>query len=87
METRVDHGDVVTREKRPTPPDPSNESNAADPPTRANPSSLTAWERISFTITHALASGLLACLSLRGFHRFGQLFGTIEWLLNCKRRR
>ena len=87
MESRVDHGDVATRGKRSTQPDLSNKSGASDPPTGANPSSLTAWERISFAITYALASGLLACLSLRGFHRFGQWFGTIEWLLNYKRRR
>lgn len=87
MESRVVHGDDVTREERPTQPDVSYESDASDPPMRANASGLTAWERISFTITYALASGLLACLSLRGFHRFGQWFGTIEWLLNYKRRR
>ncbi len=87
MESRVIHEDVVTREERPTQPDLSNESDGSDPPMRASGSGLTAWERISFTITYALASGLLACLSLHGLHRFGQWFGTIEWLLNYKRRR
>lgn len=48
---------------------------------------LTVWEYTSFTITHALATGLLYLLSLEGLYKFGRMFGTIEWLINFKRRR
>jgi lauroyl/myristoyl acyltransferase len=30
---------------------------------------------------------MLACLSLSGFYLVGRLFGTLEWLINFKRRR
>ncbi len=49
--------------------------------------SLTAWERFSFSVAHATACGLLRLLSLRGLYRFGRWFGTVEWLINFKRRR
>ncbi len=48
---------------------------------------LSLWEYVSFTTIHAVAAGLLACLSLSGFYKFGRLFGTLEWLINYKRRR
>jgi lauroyl/myristoyl acyltransferase len=48
---------------------------------------LTVWEYTSFTITHVLATGLLYLLSLQGLYKFGRMFGTIEWLINFKRRR
>ncbi len=48
---------------------------------------LSRWEHISFTVIHAAAACLLAELSLSGFYRFGRIFGTVEWLINYKRRR
>jgi len=48
---------------------------------------LSRWERTSFALTHAATSGLLLVLGLRGLYRFGQAFGTLEWLINYKRRR
>lgn len=52
----------------------------------ADPAGLTVWEYVSFTIAHAMTGWLLACLSLSGFYRFGRMFGTLEWLINHKRR-
>lgn len=52
----------------------------------ADPATLTVWEYVSFTIAHAMIGGLLACVSLSGFYRFGRIFGTLEWLINHKRR-
>lgn len=45
------------------------------------------WKLVSFTLTHAVAAFLLSVLSLSGLYRLGQLFGTLEWLINYKRRR
>jgi lauroyl/myristoyl acyltransferase len=42
---------------------------------------------VSFTVAHAAVAGLLLVLSRDGLYRFGRLFGTIEWLVNYKRRR
>ena len=38
-------------------------------------------------MAHAAASDLLAALSLRGLYHFGHLFGSVEYLINAKRRR
>jgi len=48
---------------------------------------VTFWESASFTAAHAVASGLLLGLGLSGLYRFARLFGTLEWLINFKRRR
>jgi lauroyl/myristoyl acyltransferase len=48
---------------------------------------VTWWENVSFAATHAVLSATLFCLSLRGLYRLGRLFGTLEWLINYKRRR
>ena len=48
---------------------------------------LTVWEYTSFTVAHAVATGLLYLLSVPGLYKFGRWFGTIEWLINFKRRR
>ena len=49
--------------------------------------SLTPWETLTFTLTHATVSALLAVLSLRGLYHFGRLFGTAEYVINFKKRR
>jgi lauroyl/myristoyl acyltransferase len=62
----------------------------ARPPARTEPAlpgKLSAWESISFTLAHALTAGLLALLSLRGLYLFGRCFGTLEWLIDYRRRR
>ena len=48
---------------------------------------MSTWERISFAAAHAATSALLFCLNLPGLYRFGRLFGTLEWLVDYKRRR
>jgi lauroyl/myristoyl acyltransferase len=45
------------------------------------------WEQVSFTVAHAVTAALLYCLNLSGLYRFGRAFGTLEWLVNHKRRR
>ncbi len=65
-------------------------STAVDSPAKApgaEEPGISLWKRISFECTHAAVSILLWCLSLKGLYRFGQLFGTEEWLINYKRRR
>jgi len=53
----------------------------------ADGASVSTWERASFACAHAVAAALLLCLSLEGFYRFARLFGTVEWMINFKRRR
>ncbi len=63
---------------------------AADTTTSAGKSRAPAlgwWKRASFSVVHALATALLHGLSLRGLYKFGRFFGTLEWLVNFKRRR
>jgi len=48
---------------------------------------LSWWESISFRVTHTAASVVLGILSPSGFYRFGRLFGTLEWIIDYKRRR
>ncbi|MHC4067111.1 MAG: lysophospholipid acyltransferase family protein [Planctomycetota bacterium] len=45
------------------------------------------WQQAAFTASRAFCSAFAACFSLRGLYLFGQLFGTLEWLINYKRRR
>jgi lauroyl/myristoyl acyltransferase len=48
---------------------------------------LSFWDRVSLGTVHTAASFLLILLSLRGLYHFGRAFGTLEWLVNYKRRR
>jgi len=48
---------------------------------------LTFWESVSLTVARLFTAWLLALLSFRGLYRFGCCFGTIEWLINHRRRR
>ncbi len=48
---------------------------------------LTAWQRFSLGFVHTVMAGLLGVLSLRGLWVFGRVFGTLEWLINYRRRR
>lgn len=64
------------------------------PPTRIRPDPateasdrLSRWETFTFAAAHSGVSLLYRVLSLRGLYRFGQWFGTVEWLINYKRRR
>jgi len=53
----------------------------------AGVASLRRWERLSFSVAHAAVSLLLAGLSPKGLYAFGRAFGTLEWMINYKRRR
>lgn len=48
---------------------------------------LSWWAYTTFTLAHAASSALLLLLTLPGLHWFGRVLGTIEWLINYKRRR
>ncbi len=65
-----------------TAPLPSSVERNEGEPRRLNP-----WEYLSFTAAHTAASVLLFLLTLPGLHWFGRVMGTIEWLINYKRRR
>lgn len=45
------------------------------------------WEWFSFFVIQAVVKGLVTCVSLSGLYRIGRMFGTLEWLLQYKRRR
>jgi lauroyl/myristoyl acyltransferase len=75
----------------PNPP-PANdplvaEGAASDAARAGEPTRLDGWEYATFTLAHAAGSALLSILSVNGLYRFGRLFGTVEWLINHKRRR
>ena len=44
------------------------------------------WPRLSFGVVHAATAMLLRLVGLRGLYICGRVFGTIEWLINFKRR-
>lgn len=62
-------------------------SNVAARHSAPKATSLRVWQRISFAIAHAGVRLLMVCLSLKGLYRFGRMFGSIEYLINYKRRR
>jgi len=65
-------------------------SVASGAPLRAaktNGGDLTRWEYVSFTAAHVLTACLLAGVSLSGLYKIGRLLGTLEWLIDYKRRR
>ncbi len=45
------------------------------------------WAQFSFNVVHGGAAVLLRVLSIRGLYLFARGFGTLEWLINYKRRR
>ncbi|MCH8852158.1 MAG: lysophospholipid acyltransferase family protein [Planctomycetes bacterium] len=57
---------------------------SAEPPREAK---LGWWEHVSLVSVRFVAKALLACVSLRGLYRFARAFGTLEWLLDYRRRR
>lgn len=66
---------------------PSATANASSQARAQDEKTVTWWENVSFTATHAALALLLRFVSLRGLYRLGRLFGTMEWLINYKRRR
>lgn len=65
----------------------SDDSTAHRPAPPAVEKPLGFWPRLSFGLVHAATAVLLRIIGLRGLYLFGRLFGTIEWLINFKRRR
>ncbi len=69
----------------------SSASSAIAPtPTDAGQSSradLSLWERLSFGTVRWAMAAVLACLGLTTVYRLGRMFGTLEWLIDYKRRR
>ncbi len=45
------------------------------------------WERFSFSVIHGVGGALFKMLGLSGLYAAGRAFGTLEWLINFKRRR
>ena len=70
----------------PTTPAPDAPPPSAEPSQPALPR-LKAWKRWSFLAVQGTLRVLAAVLTLPGLYRFGQFFGTLEFLINYKRRR
>ena len=51
------------------------------------PAGVSLWQRVAFTTVRGFLWGFASLFSLRGLYVFGQFFGTLEWLVNYKRRR
>lgn len=45
------------------------------------------WAQLSFNVVHGCVAVLLRVLTIRGLYLFARGFGTLEWLINYKRRR
>jgi lauroyl/myristoyl acyltransferase len=48
---------------------------------------LSAWDSLSLGLVHGTLIVLLKLIGLRGLYVLGRAFGTLEWLVNYKRRR
>ncbi len=53
----------------------------------ASSGAFSTWDKFSFGVAHVFASSLAKLFGLRGLYAFGRAFGTLEWLINYKRRR
>ncbi len=57
-------------------------------PSSTNASSpFTAWDKLSFGVAHVFVSAVTRLVGIRGLYFFGRGFGTLEWMINYKRRR
>jgi len=71
----------------------SNQGTAKDQRIASEPSgascsnSFSAWDRLSFGVARAFISAVVTFVGIRGLYLFGCGFGTLEWLINYKRRR
>lgn len=45
------------------------------------------WPQLSFAVAHATVRGLLIVLTLPGLYHFGRAFGTLEYIINRRRRK
>ncbi len=62
-------------------------TTAGSPVSTPDGAAVGLWQRFAFSTTRAVLWGLMVLLSLRGLYLLGQGFGTLEWLINYKRRR
>ncbi len=63
------------------------EEAASEGPRADDSAGLNWWDYSTFTLAHAVTRALLLILTLPGLHWFGRVLGTLEWLINYKRRR
>lgn len=78
MDAGVNQTDAISAARAPS----------AAPPKRVHDSAgVSAWQRISFGVVHRVIGWLYALLGLHGLYKFGRCFGTLEWLINYRRRR
>jgi len=67
----------------------AEEPVAGAPPAEAEgeAQALTWWQRFSFGTLETVLWGMRGVMGLKGLYQFGRCFGTVEWLINYKRRR
>ncbi len=66
----------------------TRETVAISPSTPApEPACVSAWERFSFASLRVVLYAMARCLTLPGLYRFGRFFGTLEWMVDFRRRR
>ena len=63
------------------------EATATNPGPSHSPATLSLWEHLSFSGAHKLCGVLLLIFRLRGLFHLARAFGTLEWLINFKRRK
>jgi len=66
--------------------DVATAANVEEPGSPAAAAPLPLWRRLSFELIRTFLWGFARLFSLRGLYLFGQAFGTLEWLINYKRR-
>jgi lauroyl/myristoyl acyltransferase len=57
------------------------------PTTSTAETGVSLWQRLSFGAVRTFLWGVMVLFSLRGLYLLGQGFGTLEWLVNYRRRR
>ncbi len=65
----------------------TNQSANSAPSGAKAVSSFSTWDRLSFGVAHAFATAVAKLVGIRGLYFFGRSFGSLEWLINYKRRR
>ncbi len=66
---------------------PAALSANTDPSPASERETLGAWQRFSFSLIHKIVAAQLWVLGLSGLYVFACWFGTVEWLVNYRRRR
>ncbi|HNQ21523.1 MAG TPA: hypothetical protein PKK06_00340 [Phycisphaerae bacterium] len=68
------------------PPPPAGNAEDVSQPEAREPA-LSWWQHLSFALVDWLLWGICRLLTLKGVYGFGCAFGSVEWLINYKRRR